>query len=110
MRNFLLAAVLSAGALALAAGQTSAGMFGSHHCCDKCCTFCVKQYNAFSPVCFGSLCFDGCGPCCGQSAGGACGGQPGCGQPAGPSFSPSFDSGCPDGSCQGGFPQDLGYG
>ncbi len=28
-------------------------------CCNSCATFCVRQYNAFSPVASGSICCDG---------------------------------------------------
>ena len=110
MRKLLLAAALSAGALCLNVGQASAGLF---RCCcyKKCCTFCVKPYNAFSPVCFGSLCFDGCCPspqgCCNQGPPpGACCGDPcgGCG--AGPGFlpggPPAPTTGMPPAATQGG--------
>jgi len=99
MRKFLLAAALSAGALGLNVGQASAGLF---RCCcyRKCCTFYCKPYNAFSPCCCGSVCFNGCCPiqqqpcpppcppatCCADSCGG-CGG-PGFlpGAPTGPTM------------------------
>ena len=61
MKRFLLAAVLSVGAFALAGGQASAFPLRCK-CYNKCCTFCVKPYNAFSPVCCGTLFCDGCCP------------------------------------------------
>ena len=60
MKRILTAALLSLGALGLSATQASA--FFWKHCCNKCCTICVKPYNAFSPAAFGSICFDGCCP------------------------------------------------
>ncbi len=93
MRKLLLVAALSAGAIALTAGQASAffGLF--KHCCGKnCANFCVKPYNAFSPVCFGSLCFDGCGPCFTQSPG-----PP-------PGYQYPHDAHCHDGAC---YPDHL---
>jgi hypothetical protein len=36
------------------------GCCGHRHCCSS--FFCVKQYNAFSPVACGSLYLDGCNP------------------------------------------------
>jgi len=60
MNRIVTAALLSLGALGLTSGQASA--FFWKHCCNKCCTICVKPYNAFSPVAFGSVCFDGCNP------------------------------------------------
>jgi hypothetical protein len=47
------------------------GCFGGR--CGRCCSsyFCVKQYNAFSPVACGSLYLDGCNPF--SANGGACG-------------------------------------
>lgn len=97
MKRFLLAAVLSVGALALSREPASAGYF--HHCCNKCCTFCCRPYNAFSPICCGTLFCDGCCP------------QFGCqmhNPPAGPG--PYGDAGCPGGVCAaGGVCPDGGF-
>lgn len=95
MKRFLLAAVLSVGTLALTSGQASAFPFRCK-CYNKCCTFCVKPYNAFSPVCCGTLFCDGCCP------------QFGCKTqqfPAGPCCEAGHpDGACADGSCGGGAP------
>lgn len=69
MKRLLAAAVVSLISLALWAGQATAGIFNCW-CCNKCGTFCVRPYNAFSPVCYGSvtcvgfnpLTTPGCGP------------------------------------------------
>src|SRR3954447_10347458 len=93
MKRFLLATVVSVAALALPSGQASAGHH--HHCYDKCCTFCCKPYNAFSPICCGTLFCDGCCP------------QFGCQMhqpPGGPG--PYAGGGCPDGVCPAGMGPD----
>jgi hypothetical protein len=64
--------LLFSGALALlACGLTATpsfahafGLFTSHRCCHGACkrgcmTFCCRQYNAFTPVCCGSICCTG---------------------------------------------------
>jgi hypothetical protein len=95
MKRFLLAAVLSVGAIALTGGQAPAFPLRCK-CYNKCCTFCVKPYNAFSPVCCGTLFCDGCCP------------QFGCRTqqyPAGPGAGCEAgypDGACADGSCGGG--------
>jgi hypothetical protein len=64
MKNILRAAVLSLAALAFSAPAAMAGTFGlftcGGHCCKGCC-FCIRPYNAFSPVCCGSVTMDGAG-------------------------------------------------
>ena len=81
-----LAATLAAAAPALAGWRTF-GLFTCHRCCCKSCTFCVRPYNAFSPVACGSLALSGCMPF-GQPGCGPCGGGPGMipygGMPCGP--------------------------
>ena len=70
MKNLLLSCALGLSALALSAAPARAWTFGliPHHggCghCGRCCSsyFCVKQYNAFSPVACGTMYFDGCAP------------------------------------------------
>jgi hypothetical protein len=74
-----------------------------HHGCCGCCgcgaQFCVRQYNAFSPVCCGTVFCDGCCPF------GACGGGGGygCGMgPVGGMMPYSGVMGCGPGGCGGG--------
>ncbi len=45
------------------AGRTF-GLFVCHRCCRRCCSceFCVRPYNAFSPVCGGCITGDGMMP------------------------------------------------
>ena len=55
MKRLLLVASLAVVALGLGAGRASAaGLLWKLHCC-KCGYFCVKPYNAFSPVCCGTV-------------------------------------------------------
>jgi len=83
MKRFLLAALLSLGAVALTSSPASAYLFKCK-CYKKCCTFCCRPYNAFSPSCCGTMFCDGCCP------------KP-CFQPQGPPA--GYDGGCPDGAC-----------
>ena len=66
MNKFLTSALLGLASLGLALPTASAGTFGLFphcgFCCRKCCTFCVRPYNAFSPVCSGNICLDGIYP------------------------------------------------
>jgi hypothetical protein len=73
MKKLLLSCVLGLASLGLWSSTASAWTFGlivhhdgcCGHGCGHCCSgayFCVKQYNAFSPVACGSLCLDGCSP------------------------------------------------
>src|SRR5437660_875112 len=60
MQRLLAAAIFSFAAVALNAAPASA-WFLHHPCkqCDKCGTFYVRPYNAFSPVAFGNITFAG---------------------------------------------------
>jgi hypothetical protein len=75
MKKLLPSAVLALVVSGALSAQSFAGCcFGliPHHGCCGCCgcgaSFCVRQYNAFSPVCCGTVFCDGCCPF------GACGG------------------------------------
>jgi hypothetical protein len=79
MKKTLTVAVLTMAAFATGAPMASAKTFGLFtcglrcRCCSKCC-FCVRPYNAFSPVCSGCICCEGCNPLCSGSCGfGGCG-------------------------------------
>src|SRR5688572_5633175 len=61
MKQLIAAAACSLLALLLGTSQASAGIF-NWGCCNKCGTFCVRPYNAFSPVCYGSVTCVGCNP------------------------------------------------
>jgi hypothetical protein len=74
-------------------------------CCGCGAKFCVRQYNAFSPVCCGTVFCDGCcpfGTCGGYGGYGpyGCGMMPFAGLPA-PCCGPT---GCADGACLGNLP------
>lgn len=88
------------------------GLFYKHcGCCGCGANFCVRQYNAFSPVCSGTVFCDGCCPFgsggygpgfaggCGPCAGGMC---PGVMNYSGVLGCPS--GGCADGACLGSLP------
>lgn len=66
MKKLLALGLLSVAALGFATAPASAWWpcFPLKGCCkNKCCsTICIRQYNAFTPVCCGSLCCDGCCP------------------------------------------------
>jgi hypothetical protein len=89
MKKLLPSALLALAAFGFVTGESFAGCFGlipHHGCCGHCgcgATFCVRQYNAFSPVACGSLCLDGVAPFS-AGYGGGCGA-------------------CADGMCPGGF-------
>src|SRR5262245_56487036 len=70
MKRLLTAAVFSIVALGLHVSQASAGLF-LHKCCKK-NWFCVKPYNAFSPVCCGTVTLDGSAQA-GHDCDGVCG-------------------------------------
>jgi hypothetical protein len=74
-RKHWLVGLVSIAALGVAAVPCAA-CFWKHCCgCNKYSTYiCVRPYNAFSPVCFGSICCDGCCPlqACSPSCGGGC--------------------------------------
>jgi hypothetical protein len=84
------------------AAQQSWAFFGCHSCCgcNKYSTYiCCRPYNAFTPVCFGAICCQGCCPlqtCAPPS----CGYSPCCAPPA-------FCPGCMAGS---GYPPMAGGG
>jgi len=60
MKKIFALFVSSLAALAGVAGSASAWC-GDCCCSSKCCaTICLRPYNAFTPVCCGSLCVDGC--------------------------------------------------
>jgi hypothetical protein len=71
MKKTLAFLVSSLAALGLATGQASAWFRDCHSCSSKCCTtICLRQYNAFTPICYGSINCDGC---CPMGFGGFCG-------------------------------------
>jgi hypothetical protein len=100
MKKLITCTLLAFAASSFAAVPSYAGCcFGlcKHHCgCCGCgAKFCVRQYNAFSPVCCGTVFCDGCCPfgSCGYGNGG---------------FGPGFGGAC--GPCAGGVcPGMLNY-
>jgi hypothetical protein len=60
-RSLLALTVVALTAAPSFAGRTFGLFVGCGHCCGG-CNFCVRPYNAFSPVCSGSICCDGCLP------------------------------------------------
>jgi hypothetical protein len=65
MKRLILSAVLGVAALGLSTEMAQAGPFCCWGCnkCGKCgANFCVRQYNAFSPVCSGTIYCDGICP------------------------------------------------
>lgn len=110
----VMALVVSGFATAQSFAGCTFGLFYNHcGCCGCGAKFCVRQYNAFSPVCSGTVFCDGCtpfGPGCGGGgyggygpcAGGMCP-SGGCGVPfSGMLSCPS--GGCADGACLGSLP------
>src|SRR5712692_5771129 len=104
---------------ALGAGvQQAAAFFGRDCCCNKyCTTICCRPYNAFTPVCFGSIVCDGCCPLQSCTPPSYCG-APRCWSPASctPSYcSPAFMAptflppGCPGGYCGAGYPPPFPF-
>jgi hypothetical protein len=87
MKKLLTVAALTLGLASLVAPRASAGFCCGcfHHCCHDCCaTICCKQYNAFTPACFGTICCNGCCPIsCGNTCGPMTPGPLGCGAPWG---------------------------
>ncbi len=101
MKKMLTAAILALSLTGLSAPSASAGAFGlfPHGCCCNCgCSVCIRQYNAFSPVCSGCLFCDGCFPF-GTPGFGGCG-PGGCGGygPVGLNYMGSV-GGCGPGGC-----------
>jgi hypothetical protein len=114
MKKLFFAASMVLGSLALTASPAPAKTFGLFpHCglccggCGKCCsTFCVRQYNAFTPVCCGSVTCMGCTP---FSCGGPGCGGPGCGGPGYgyPGYgAPGYGYPAPEAPCCGGVVAD----
>jgi hypothetical protein len=101
MKNLLTSALLAVAASAFVAAPSFAGCcFGLCYkhcgCCGCGAQFCVRQYNAFSPVCCGTVFCDGCCPFgSGGGYGGYGPGYGGCGPCAGGM--------CPGGMCPGGL-------
>jgi hypothetical protein len=65
MKKLLLSAFLGLAAVALTPALSQAGTFGLFycgHCCCSQCNFCVRPYNAFTPVCCGNITCMGCMP------------------------------------------------
>ncbi|HEY7312669.1 MAG TPA: hypothetical protein VH643_25110 [Gemmataceae bacterium] len=75
MKKILTAALLTLASSSLLATPSFAGCcFGLiPHSCGCCSKFCVRQYNAFSPVCCGTVYCDGCCPFGSGGCGGGCG-------------------------------------
>jgi hypothetical protein len=84
MKKLLLSAFLGFAAIALTPALSRAGTFGLFTGCGCCCSkceFCVRPYNAFTPVCCGNITCMGCMPFYStQNYGGLNG----------------YDTGCPD--------------
>src|SRR5262249_25806429 len=70
MKKLFAAGFLSLAMLGMANAPASAWFNCCHpwRCCGKCVqTICCRPYNAFTPVCFGTICCTGCCPlatCC----------------------------------------------
>lgn len=81
LKLFVLTALSLAG-VALSAAPASAGWLCRHFCHNRCSmTVVCRPYNAFTPVCCGSLVCDGCCPIsCSNLGNGACC-SPGLGNP-----------------------------
>jgi hypothetical protein len=109
MNKLFTRALLALSVLTLAAAPSFAwGTFGLFphcgHCCNK-CNFCVRPYNAFSPVCSGTICCDGCFPFGGGYPGGG-----GCSPALNYSGFPACCQGSSDESpvgIQGGTPSEM---
>jgi hypothetical protein len=99
MKNLFSAGLLALALTGLSAPSSFAGAFGlipHHHCCSCGCSVCIRPYNAFSPVCCGTMYCDGCFPFTGGPGGpGGCG--PGGCAPGGLNY---FGLPC-DGGCVG---------
>lgn len=114
MKKLLPTAVLALVVSGVVTTQSFAGCcFGllHHHCgCCGCgAKFCVRQYNAFSPVCCGTVFCDGCcpfGACGGYGGYGGAGmcGPGGCGVMPYSGVLGCGPGGCADGACLGSLP------
>ena len=105
MKKLLISAAL--GLILVASTTPRASAWGLFRCCHCCANICCKQYNAFTPCCFGTICCNGCCPIaygnCGPYAPGPMGGYGngyGCGWGDGSSCGPD---GCDGGYCGGGL-------
>jgi hypothetical protein len=98
MKKLLLVALLTLAVTTLSNGSASAGFLFHKNCGCCCATICIKQYNAFTPVCCGNLCCDGCCPMTMGCCGGPC-----CAPPCGGESCPA-EGCCADGSCLGQLP------
>jgi hypothetical protein len=110
MKKLLFSAILALAAFNVSATPSFAGTFGLFPHCGCCCScgakFCVRQYNAFSPVCSGTIYCDGIMPIAsglanGGCANGMCGGG---GASALNYYGFMNGPGCQDGSCLGSLP------
>jgi hypothetical protein len=99
MKKLLAVGFLSLAMLGVANAPAFAiGHLLHFHCCDRCCSYiCCRQYNAFTPVCFGNITCVGCCPF------GNCGLQApsfqSAGYPGGDCCDACADGYCPGGSC-----------
>lgn len=103
MKRLLFSAAL--GLLVLASTGHRASAWGLLHwcCCHDCCaTICCKQYNAFTPCCFGTICCNGCCPIAYGNCGPNAPGPMGCGPGPGACFGPDCSGG--DGALLGQLP------
>jgi hypothetical protein len=114
MKKLLPSALLALAASAFVTAESFAGNFGLFPC-SSCCgcgaKFCVRQYNAFSPVCSGTIYCDGIMPIASGLANGGYGGYGGCaggmcpGGACGLNYMGFMSGpGCPDGGCLGSLP------
>jgi hypothetical protein len=66
MKKLFVLGILSLGALGMAAQDSAAGLFHrwccGHHCGHHSLKICVRPYNAFTPICSGTLNCVGCNP------------------------------------------------
>jgi hypothetical protein len=65
MKKVLLSAILGLAAVTMTPAPSQAGTFGlitGCGCCCSKCEFCVRPYNAFTPVCSGNITCMGCMP------------------------------------------------
>ncbi len=110
MKKLLPSALLALAVSGFAAAESFAGAFGLFPHCGCCgcgAKFCVRQYNAFSPVCCGTVFCDGCCPFgsgCGPNFGGGGGGPCAGGMCPGGGGGLNYMGvmGCPPGGCDGG--------
>jgi hypothetical protein len=119
MKKLLPAALLALAVSGFVAAPSFAGTFGLFPHCGCCgcgAKFCVRQYNAFSPVCCGTIFCDGCCPFGNGCGYGGYGGYGGCGfggcGPCDGGMCPGGGCGlnymgvlgCPGGGCLGSLP------